>query len=174
MATATLPAASRHDTDGTEAPGTGHPQAPGEPEAPARGTGRRVLPRLPALGAMTAAAVTGTLVGLATVLLTSGALRGCETVRGTATCGGGPGLLLLVVIFLLSTLIGGVLLRAFGVSDPSSTSLLGVGLLAVIALLFLINVLMSWWMVLVIPLVAAGTFALAHWVTTAFVETTDG
>ena len=67
-----------------------------------------------------------------------------------------------------------VLLRAFGVSDPSSTSLLGVGLLAVIALLFLINVLMSWWMVLVIPLVAAGTFALAHWVTTAFVETTDG
>jgi hypothetical protein len=37
-------------------------------------------------------------------------------------------------------------------------------------MLFLIEVLMSAWMVVVIPLVAAGAYALSHWVTTARVD----
>ena len=148
-----------------------------EPTTPDRPRRRRRQPtvgRLPAVGAMAAAVLTGALVGLATVLLTSGSLRGCEVVGGTATCGGGPGFLLLLVIFVVAVLLGAALLRAFGVNDPGSTSFLGVGLLAVVALLVLIDVLMSWWMVLVIPVVGAAAFALAHWVTTAIVEPADG
>jgi hypothetical protein len=123
---------------------------------------------------MAAAVLTGALVGLVTVLLTSGSLRGCELARGTATCGGGPGFLLLVVIFVVAVLLGGALLRAFGVNDPGSTAFLGVGLLTVVALLVLVDVLMSGWMLLVIPAVGAAAFALAHWVTTAVVEPADG
>jgi hypothetical protein len=119
---------------------------------------------------MTAAVLTGVVVGLVTVGLTWGSLKGCEVTRGTATCGGGPGLLLLVVIVVVAALLGAALLRAFRVNDPGSTSFLGVALLTVVALLFLIDVLSSGWMIVVIPLVAAGTYALAHWVTTAFVE----
>jgi hypothetical protein len=70
-------------------------------------------------------------------------------------------------------LIGSVLLRAFGVPDPGSTSFLGVGLVAVVALLFLVDLLFLWWMVIAIPAVAVASFALAHWVTTAFIEPAD-
>ena len=35
--------------------------------------------------------------------------------------------------------------------DPGSTSFLAVGLLAVVALLFLVDVLFEWWMIIVIP-----------------------
>jgi membrane protein implicated in regulation of membrane protease activity len=66
--------------------------------------------------------------------------------------------------------LGGALLKAFRVPDPGSTSFLAVGLLAVVALLFLVDVLFSWSMIIVIPVVAMATYALAHWVTTAFVE----
>ena len=44
-----------------------------------------------------------------------------------------------------------VLCDVIGVDEPGSTSLLGVGLVVVIALLFLIELLFNWWMVLVIP-----------------------
>ena len=66
--------------------------------------------------------------------------------------------------------VGALLLRAWGVPDPGSTSFLGVGLLAVVALLFLVDVLFDWWMVIAIPVVAVLTFVLSHWVTTAIVE----
>jgi hypothetical protein len=73
-------------------------------------------------------------------------------------------------VLILLTYLGGWLLRGFGARDPGSTSFLAVGLLAVVAMLFLIEVLTSVWMVVVIPLVAAGTYASSHWVTTALVE----
>ena len=38
--------------------------------------------------------------------------------------------------------------------DPGSTSFLAVGLLAVVALLFLVDVLFDWWMIIVIPVVS--------------------
>ena len=61
-----------------------------------------------------------------------GALRLCEVVRGTSSCGGGRVSCCSSSIFLLMLLLGAALLRAFGVRDPGSTSLLGVGLLAVV------------------------------------------
>ena len=42
-----------------------------------------------------------------------------------------------------------------------------------VALLFLIDVILDWQMIIVIPLVGMVTFLLSHWVTTAFVEVPD-
>jgi hypothetical protein len=118
---------------------------------------------------MPASVVTGLLVGVLTVGATWGGLRLCEVVRGTSSCGN-PGMLLLLVIVIAMVLVGSMLLRAWGVPDPGSTSFLGVGLLTVLVLLFLVDLLFHWWMIIVIPVVAMLTFALSHWVATAFVE----
>ena len=134
-----------------------------------RAKSRRVL-RGPVLTGYPASALTGLLVGLLMVGMTVGSLRACEAIRGTSTCGG-PGLLLLVIILVLLVMIGQVLLKLLRVPDPGSTSFLAVGLIAVVALLFLIDVILDWQMVIVIPLVGMVSFLLSHWVTTAFVET---
>jgi prepilin signal peptidase PulO-like enzyme (type II secretory pathway) len=151
-------------------------QAEDEPaDAPARPTRSPRSPRVPRGPLLTgypAAALTGLLVGALMVGLTVAALRGCEAIRGTSTCGG-PGLLLLVVILMILVMLGQALLRAFTVPDPGSTSFLAVGLLAVIALLFLIDVILDWQMIIVIPLVGVTTFLLSHWVTTTFVDPAD-
>ena len=97
-----------------------------------------------------AAAVTGLVVGLLLVGMTAGSLQACEAVRGTSTCGGW-GVPILLVIMAALIAIGGFLLRLFHVPDPVSTSFLAVGMVAVIALLFLLDFLLSSWMLLVIP-----------------------
>ena len=52
---------------------------------------------------------------------------------------------------MVEVLLGAALLKAFGVADPTSTSFLGVGLVAVLALLFFLSALDSVWMLLVLP-----------------------
>ncbi len=130
------------------------------------------MPSGPLLTGYPASAVTGLIVGALMVGLTAAVLRGCEAIRGTSTCGG-PGLLLLVVILVVLVLVGQALLKAFQVADPGSTSFLAVGLIAVVALLFLIDVILDWQMIIVIPLVGVAAYLLSHWVTTAFVEPAD-
>lgn len=124
----------------------------------------------PLLGLYQAAALTGVVVGAAMVVLTWLALRGCEAVRGTASCGGGPGFLLLIAIFVIAVLLGSALLKAFAVPDPGSSSFLAVGLVAVIALLFLIDFVDSWAMIIVIPLLSVAGYLASVWVTKTFVE----
>ena len=116
-----------------------------------------------------AAALAGLVVGLLLVGMTAGSLQACEAVRGTSTCGG-YGVPILLVIMAALIAIGGFLLRLFHVPDPGSTSFLAVGMVAVIALLFLLDFLLSVWMLLVIPVIAVAMYLLAYWVTTAFVE----
>jgi hypothetical protein len=166
------------DEKGQSAPAeVREPQAPKparEPLAPKLRESLSGLPRpsaanLPPLSGYVAAAVTGVVIGLMMVALTAGSLETCEVVRGTSSCGG-AGIWFLIAILVAMILLGGSLLRLFGVPDPGSSSFLAVGLVAVIALLFLIEVILSWWMVLVIPAVSAATYVLSHWVTTAFVE----
>jgi hypothetical protein len=111
-------------------------------------------------------------VGLVIVGLTAASFRLCEVVKGTSSCGG-PGLLLLLAIFGGAVFLGAGMLRAFRVVDPASTSFLAVGLLCVLSLLFLVDVIFAWWMIITIPLIAMGTFALSHWVTTALIEPAD-
>lgn len=144
-----------------------------QPEAPAEAPAEAPSePREPFVTGMPAACLTGLLVGLATVGLTWLGLRACEVARGTSSCGN-PGFLLLIAILVAMVLAGSALLRAFRVADPSSTSFLAVGLLTVLVLLFLIEALFSWTMVIVIPLLAIGCFAASHWVTTLVTDADD-
>lgn len=131
-----------------------------DPE-PERGP-RLTLPQMP--GAL-AAALTGLVVGAVSVALVLGAGLGCRAVGGTSSCGGGPGTLILLGILALAVVVGTILLRACGVAEGLSVSALAVGLVGVAVMLFLLEVVFSAWMILVIPLLTIGAFALAWWVT---------
>ena len=126
-------------------------------------------PRLRRPSGWPAVVATGLLVGLAVVGLTWGSLRTCEQVQGTSSCGT-AGYPMLGLVVALAVLVGSLLLRLAQVPDPVSTSLLGVGVAAVIVLVFLINHLDQPAMVVVIPLICAATYAGAHWLTTAVIE----
>jgi hypothetical protein len=115
------------------------------------------------------ALLTGAVVGLALVGLTSASLQLCSSVRGTSSCGK-PGILLLLVITAAVVFLGSLLLRLAGVDAHGSTSFLGVGLLVVVILLALLPVIFHWWMVIVVPVVAMLTYAAAWWLTTTYVE----
>lgn len=129
-------------------------------------------PREPWLVGPPAAALTGLLVGALIVALTGAGLRACSAVQGTSSCGG-SGFFLLVAILVVAVLVGAALLRAARAPQPGSTSFLAVGLLSIVALLFLVGSLFEWWMVIVIPAVAVVTYLLSHWVTTTYIEPDD-
>ncbi|GAB2761237.1 hypothetical protein GCM10027020_12020 [Nocardioides salsibiostraticola] len=130
------------------------------------------LPRipLPPLNGRMAAALTGAVIGLGLVLSTAGVLRGCDAIRGTKSCGGAGGFALLVVLIVLAVYVGALLLRAFGIPDPGSTSFLAVGIVVVLSMVVFIDSLLDWWMFLLIPAMSAGAYALSHYITTAVVE----
>jgi hypothetical protein len=124
----------------------------------------------PVVPGRVAAAITGLVVGAVGGVATYGAMEGCEAVRGVSTCGGAPGFFILVAILALMVLLGGLILKAFRVGASGSTSFLAVGVVTVIAMLVLLDVIFSPWMFVVIPVLSALAFVLAHWVTTRFDE----
>jgi hypothetical protein len=140
-----------------------------EPEPEPAPEPARKAERRPLLGGMPAAVVTGAFIGLLLVGLTWGSLHLCELVRGTSACGK-PGFLVLLAIMVILIAVGALLLKAWGIGDPGATSFLGVGLVAVLILLFLVELLFNWWMVIVVPVLGMVAFALAYWLSTAFVE----
>jgi hypothetical protein len=121
------------------------------------------------IGAIPGAILTGILVGAATVGLTWGSLQLCELVRGASSCGG-TGLFVLLLILVAMVFFGAGLLRIFGVPEAVSTSFLAVGLLTVVVLVFLVDLLFNWWMIIVIPCVTLLTYTLSAWVTTSFAD----
>jgi hypothetical protein len=123
------------------------------------------MPAMPRISGQKASAITGLIIGLLACAGTWISLQGCEAIRGTSSCGG-PGFLLLLVILIVLVLAGSGLLTLLRVPEASSTSFLAVGLLAMLVLLVLTSWIFHWWMVLIIPPLAAGTYSLAHWVTT--------
>ncbi len=131
----------------------------------------RRRPRIPVLHlpGWLVALVTGAVVGVVLVGLTSTSLQACSAVRGTSSCGK-PGILVLLVITVAMVFLGALLLRLAGVPTSGSTSFLGVGLLVVVILLALLPVIFHWWMVLVIPAVAMLTYAVSWWLTSTYVE----
>ena len=148
-----------------EPPAVEHDARPNQPAARSRSPFSSLL----GLHGRSAAAATGAVVGVLVVALTWLSLRLCEVLQGTPSCGN-PGFFLLLAIMVAMVVLGGAMLRAAGAPDPTSTAFLAVGLLCVVALLFLIDALMSPWMAVVIPLVSIGAFVLSHWVTTAVVD----
>ena len=126
----------------------------------------RALPTVQLRG-LPSASLTGVAVGGLAVLLAWLAGVGCEAVRGTSACGGGPGLLILLVVLVVLTWAGSVLLRALGVPHAGSTSLLAVGVLAVLVLVFLLGSLDEGWALVAVPVASAISYAASWWVTTA-------
>jgi hypothetical protein len=151
-----------------EVPGPDEPAPEPEPAAPAPEPVRRDR-AVPAVSGRVAAALAGLVTGAVIVGLTSASFGLCNSIRGTNSCGN-PGILLLVAILVVAVVLGSVVLRLLKVPEPGSTSFLAVGLTSVVALLFLVDLLFEWWMVIVIPLVSVATFVLSHWVTETFVE----
>ncbi len=149
-------------------PTTTLPDAEPEPEpAPAPRAPRVSLPALPPLAAVT---ITGAVVGGLAVLLTWLSTTACDAVRGTPSCGGGPGFLILVAVLVVLAYAGALLLGALGVPDAGSTSVLAVGITAVLVMLFLLDSIYDGWMVIAIPVVAVIAFAASWWITHAVVE----
>lgn len=128
--------------------------------------------KLPPLPGRVAAGITGVLVGALGTLLTWGSLEACEQLKGTDSCGGVGFFILLVILFLM-ILAGGALLAAWDVSEPRSTSALGVGIVCILVLLLLMEELFDAWMFAVVPVICAIAYYGAHWVTTALVEEPD-
>ncbi|HEY0642553.1 MAG TPA: hypothetical protein VGD39_03975, partial [Nocardioides sp.] len=136
--------------------------------APAEPRRRRERPSI-TLPGLPAAALTGVAVGALAVRLAWLAGTACSAVRGTSSCGGAVGLPLLLVGLVLLACAGSVLLRGLGVAEAGSTSLLAVGILAVLVLVFLLGSLDEWWSVVAIPVTAVVAFCASWWVTTAVV-----
>ena len=132
---------------------------------------RREARRLPsvALAGLPAAAVTGVAIGALAVLLAWLAGAGCSVVRGTSSCGGAVGLPLLLAGLVLLAWAGSLLLRALGVADAGSTSVLAVGIMAVLVMVFLLGSLDEWWALVAVPLVAAVAYVASWWVTSSVV-----
>jgi len=133
----------------------------------------KLVARFPGIHPAWAAIITGAVSGLICVLLVKGATAGCEAVKDNSSCGDGLGLLAVIVILALEVLIGANLLKAWKVSDPFSTSFLGVGLVAMVAMLFFLDVIDNASMVGVIPAITAISFLLSWWVTVRFVEESE-
>lgn len=131
---------------------------------------RRELP----LSGLPAAAVTGVVVGGLAVLLAWLATTSCEAVRGTSSCGGGPGLLILVAVLILLAWAGAWLLGRFGVPEAGSTSLLAVGIMAVLVMVLLLGSIDEWWMVVAIPVVTVIGYGISWWVTTSVMDGEPG
>lgn len=106
------------------------------------------------------------------MLLAWATSEGCAAVRGVGTCGS-FGLVALVAILGIDVVLASALLRAFRVTDPATTSLLGVGLVAVLALLLFLRSTQSTAMVYVIPILMATTFAASWWLTNAVARNVD-
>ena len=142
-------------------------EAEPEPDEPVRRRDPRRLPSV-ALPGLPAAAATGVAIGALAVLLAWLAGAGCSVVRGTSSCGGAVGLpLLLAGLVLLAW--AGSLLRVLGVTDAGSTSVLAVGIMAVLVMVFLLGSLDEWWALGAVPLVAAVAYVASWWVTSSVV-----
>jgi hypothetical protein len=163
------PAASSH-TDWSSVEGSDSHSVSLDAPSPAPTTAAPASTRPgPLVTGRVAAALAGLLVGALIVGLTAASFELCSWIQGTNSCGG-PGIFLLLAILVLAVVLGSVVLRVCQVPEPGSTSFLAVGLTSVVALLFLVDALFEWWMVIVIPLVSVATFLLSHWVTATFVE----
>ncbi|QBX55169.1 hypothetical protein EXE58_06680 [Nocardioides seonyuensis] len=157
------PVATRQSAPPPVAPAAPRPGPEPRPE-PVRRPARDVV-RLPQLPGIAAALVTGAVVGLLAVASVWLSATACEAARGTSSCGGGPGLVILVATVLLLAYLGGWMLRGFGLLEAGSTSFLGLGTAVVVLLAFFSQSFDEVWMVVVAPVVTMAGYTLAWWVT---------
>jgi hypothetical protein len=126
----------------------------------------------PPLPPLAGAAASGVLVGVASVVLVALGMQACEALRDSPSCGG-PGLVMLVVVVVALVALGRALLAFVRVPDPLLVSFLGVVLSLVVVLAGFVEQTFSVWMWLVMPALAAATFALCHVVLVAAAHDPD-
>lgn len=127
-------------------------------------------PRRPVNGHL-AAALAGLVVGAFLVLGTLGGLRACQSTRGTTSCGGGPGFLLLMLIAVVAVVLGAVVLRWTQVPSAGSISFLAVALVAVLSVLFLLGSLDQVAGAVAVAVLTVASYLLARWVTVRYIDT---
>lgn len=120
--------------------------------------GRFDAPPLPPLLVL---AVVGVLCGFATVALVWLSERGCERVRDTPNCGA-LGFPLLVLTVVVTIVLGALALSRLAMPHPRLVAFLGVMFMLLIVLAFLSDRLSSTWTLLVVPVLTAVTFLVAH------------
>jgi len=149
------------------------PKAPKPPKVKAPRVKReRTIDPLGRFPGYIAAILTGALCGGLTVTLAWATGQACSAVRGVGTCGG-YGVFALVAILGIDVIIATGLLRLFRIVDPATTALLGVGLVAVLAMVFFLGETQSFAMVYVIPILMGATFGVARWITRAIAARVD-
>jgi hypothetical protein len=120
--------------------------------------GRFDAPPLPPLLIL---AVVGLLCGFATIALVWLSERGCDRVRNTPNCGA-LGFPLLVLTVVVTIVLGALALSRLAMPHPRLVAFLGVMFMLLIVLAFLTNDLFSTWTLLVVPVLTAITFLVAH------------
>jgi hypothetical protein len=118
--------------------------------------------RVPQLHPVAAAALTGALAGLVTVVLGVGAKALFAQIRGVPTGGGAWGSLAVVVVTALTVVVGARLLAAFGAEHAGLTSFLGAIFTVILVLAFFLAPSDTAWALLLFPALGALSYAAAH------------
>jgi hypothetical protein len=120
--------------------------------------GRFEVPPLPPLLIL---AVVGLLAGFVTIACIWLSEQGCSRVRDTPNCGamGFPLLVLTVVVTIVLAAVG---LTKLAMPHPRLVAFLGVMFMLLVVLAFLTDHLSSTWSLLVVPVLSAVTFLVAH------------
>lgn len=118
--------------------------------------------RLPHLEQTRASAIVGLLIGLLTVGVTVLFAMMFSALRGTSTGGGRWGSLSVVVVAFTAFAAGEYLLARLHVRQPLVTSGLGVSLTLIAIMAFFLQPVQQGWAWLVVPVLGAATFAIAH------------
>jgi hypothetical protein len=106
-------------------------------------------------------AVVGVLAGFVTIGMVWLSERGCERFRDTSNCGAW-GFPLLVLTVVVAIVLGATALSRLAMPHPRLVAFLGVGFMLLVVLGFLADDLFSTWTLLVVPVLTATTFLLAH------------
>lgn len=146
------------------------PKPPREPKAakqPKDPSQRRINFGTPS--GLSAAVMIGAIVGalMALAVWFSGTVS--QWTRGTSSLGD-KGAIILIAVFALAVVVGGYLLRLAGARSPFTISFLGSALVAVLSMLFLTDVFNHAWGVIIVVILSAAAYALAHWVTTTYID----
>lgn len=119
--------------------------------------------RLPRMEQTIASAVTGVIIGLVTVSLAALFAMAFSELRGTSTGGGRWGSLTVVVVAFVAFALGELVLARLHVREPRVTSFIGVCTTLFLLMLFFLDVVDEGvWPWLVVPLLAAASYAFAH------------
>lgn len=124
---------------------------------------RAIVWRVPHIDLRLASLISGLVAGLVSGGLALAALALFTEVRGVASGGGRWGALTFVAVSVVAFVVGERLLTAFGSSMARLTSLLGVILTIVAILGLFLGLADSRWGLVIVPVLAAICYAIAHW-----------